>query len=62
MIVYGCAIAIEWSRVEEEVEEKEQNEEERCCTELILQINVSSPDDAMNFDELVAGAIKRESN
>lgn len=25
----------------------------RCCTELILQINVSSPDDAMNFDELV---------
>lgn len=24
---------------------------ERCCTELIFQINVSSMDDAMNFDE-----------
>lgn len=25
---------------------------QRCCTELIFQINVSSRDDVMNFDEL----------
>lgn len=33
---------------------KKKNEHtmERCCTELIFQINVSSIDDAMNFDEL----------
>ena len=32
---------------------KKMVSKQRCCTELILQINVSSPDDAMNFDELV---------
>lgn len=30
-----------------------RTDSKRCCTELILKINVSSPVDAMNFDELV---------
>lgn len=33
------------------IEHTHSQHEERCCTELIFQINVSSIDDAMNFDE-----------
>lgn len=49
VIVYGD-MEVEWSEWR-----KNPSISRRCCTELISQINVSSLDVAMNFDELDTG-------